>query len=364
MFELIAVEDYTLFYYNIILVTVVISFFHAFSLPLDDRKTTHTLTVLGYILLVFLVLYMGLRPVSAIYFGDMGRYARSFEGFAVGDEVQLGDDLLFTYITKLTASIMSVTMYFLLLAFLYVYPLYVASKKFFKEYWYYGFLMLVLSFTFWASGTNGMRNGLAASFFVLGLSAKNKLFRYVWFVTAVLLHKSLIIPTVAYFLTLKYTNTKTYMRIWFLAIPLSLIVGGFFESFLLGIGFGEEDRLQGYLTELDEAYENSKAGFRWDFLLYSATGVYAGWYYIFKKKFEDPVYVQMVNIYLIVNAFWILIIRANFSNRFAYLSWFMLAIIIIYPLLKVQFSNTQHRLIGKIIVLYFLFTYLLNVVLA
>ena len=39
-------------------------------------------------------------------------------------------------------------------------------------------------------------------------------------------------------------------------------------------------------------------------------------------------------IYLTANAFWILVIRSSFSNRFAYLSWFLMAIIIFYPFFK------------------------------
>ena len=105
------------------------------------------------------------------------------------------------------------------------------------------------------------------------------------------------------------------------------------------------------------------ASFRWDFLLYSATGVYAGWYYIIKKNFDDTFYIRLFNIYLIANAFWVLVIRANFSNRFAYLSWFMLGVIIIYPLLKQNFLSNQHRVIGGVLIIYFAFTYLMNVIL-
>lgn len=36
--------------------------------------------------------------------------------------------------------------------------------------------------------------------------------------------------------------------------------------------------------------------------------------------------------YLLTNTFWILIIRANFSDRFAYLSWFIYSVILLYPL--------------------------------
>jgi len=97
-------------------------------------------------------------------------------------------------------------------------------------------------------------------------------------------------------------------------------------------------------------------------LFYSAFGVFAGWYFIYKKRFEDPFYNQLLNTYLICNGFWILVIRANYSNRFAYLSWFMMGLVIIYPVLKKQLFKNQHWVIGKIIFAYFLFTYLMNVI--
>ena len=36
--------------------------------------------------------------------------------------------------------------------------------------------------------------------------------------------------------------------------------------------------------------------------------------------------------YILANTFWILVIRANFSDRFAYLSWFIYSAVLIYPL--------------------------------
>ncbi len=363
MFDLIAVENYTPYYYNMLLAVVLVTYIHTIAFQLDDPKVVRSMKLAGFILLFFIIFYMGVRPISGYYFGDMGRYARRFEGLQNGQYIESEDDVVFAYFMKFSAMVMQVETFFLLCAFLYVYPLYLVCVRFFKEYWYYGFLMLLLSFTFWSSGTNGMRNGLAATFFLLAISRKHKWSIYAWLLVAVFTHKSLMLPAAAYFLTTKYKNTKQYIYIWFLAIPLSLAVGGLFEQFFLSLGFGQEDRLQGYLTELDEGIAKGKSGFRWDFLLYSSVGVFSGWYFIIKKKFDDPIYTQMVNMYIISNAFWILIIKANFSNRFAYLSWFMLALIIIYPLLKVKFSYRQHRLIGQILVLYFLFTYVLNVLL-
>ncbi len=133
-------------------------------------------------------------------------------------------------------------------------------------------------------------------------------------------------------------------------------MGSLWIALFTSLGFGD-DRLADYLTPEDANVGNS---FRWDFLFHSAFAVVAGWYFIYKKKFEDKFYFQLLNTYLICNGFWILVIRADFSNRFAYLSWFMMALVIIYPFLKQNFFKNQHLLIGKIILVYFAFTYFMS----
>ena len=120
-----------------------------------------------------------------------------------------------------------------------------------------------------------------------------------------------------------------------------------------------------YLGSFNQASEGVElvAGFRWDFLLYSASGVFAGWYFIEKKGFQDALYQRLFNTYLIANGIWILIIRANYSNRFAFLSWFLLGLVIIYPLLKSKIFSRQHVVIVRIVFIYFSFCYLMNVIL-
>jgi hypothetical protein len=144
-----------------------------------------------------------------------------------------------------------------------------------------------------------------------------------------------------------------------------LLLGSILETFFLGIGLGEDVKLKGYLIESEEYQEQMSAvGFRWDFLLYSIIGVFTGMYFIYKKNFKDKFYTHIFNVYLLTNAIWILVIRANFSNRFAYLSWFMLGLIIIYPFLKYKFFDNQHKMIGRILLSYFLITYFLEFVLS
>lgn len=361
MDSIIPIQSYVAVYYNILLLVVFIVFVTSFQTPIYDSDNLKRKNIFGFFIFVFVLLYMGLRPLN-FRFGDMVVYAKSFNEYATGGNPDIIKDYVFNLFMKFCSQWFSLSTFFLICAFIYIYPLYSVSKKLFKAYWFYAFFMLVVSFSFWAYGTNGIRNGIASSFFLYAISRDKKIFSFLWILLAISLHKSMIIPAVAYVMTLFYSDTKKYIYFWLLCIPVSLAAGGFLENFFLVL-FGEEDqRISLYLGEFNEKSEGTilKLGFRWDFLIYSASGVFAGWYFIIKKKFDDKFYKQLFAIYLIVNGFWVLIIRANFNNRFAYLSWFMLAIIILYPLLKSNLFNKQHQLIGKIIFIYFILTYFLD----
>lgn len=364
MIDFIPLEIYAKVFFNFLLFIVLIIFLQSPSTPIQSNQNLKFKNFLGHFVLIVSSVYIGFRPISGLYFGDMGRYAISFTEYVNGANVVSDRDIFFEYFGKFCSGFMDTNAYFLTLALLYILPFYFVSKSFFKEYWFYAFLLFIASFSFWGAAVNGIRNGIATSFFLMGLTQKKNYTKYVWIFLAISFHKSLLIPTMVYFATLFYKNSKIYLLIWLFAIPLSFVAGSVFESFFLGFGFGDEGRLDGYLTELEEGIINSKVGFRWDFILYSATGVFAGYYYIFKKKYEDSMYSQLFNMYLLTNAFWILIIKANFSNRFAYLSWFMLPLVIIYPLLKKELFANHHATIGKIILAYYMFTYVLNVILA
>src|SRR5690606_22308445 len=157
--------------------------------------------------------------------------------------------------------------------------------------------------------------------------------------------------------------SKLYLWFWVISIPLSLAMGGFWQSLFAELMPGDDHRASTYLTGEVYAEQFSKTGFRWDFVLYSFVGVFAAWYYIFRMKLKDEFYVRLCNTYLLANGFWILVIRANFSNRFAYLSWFLLALVIFYPLLRQLLIKEQHKKIGIYLFLYFGFTFVMNVIL-
>ncbi|MFH6772695.1 EpsG family protein [Gaetbulibacter aestuarii] len=316
------------------------------------------LQITGYMTLIGLTLYLGLRPVSGRYFVDMATYYNYFQNYSLGAHVTSSKDVVFHYFMKFSSHFMTAHGFFLLMDIIYIYPLYLFSKKYFKQYWYYSFLVLIVSFSFYSYGTNGIRNGAATSLFVLGLCfPENKIKTGICFITAALFHKSLTLPIGAYLLTLMYNNPKTYLIAWLAAIPVSLVAGSVFVSLFSSLGF--DDRLAGYLTGQGNLDVPVYTGFRWDFIFYSSFAVFAGWYFIIKKGFHDTFYFKILNIYLICNAFWILVIRAPFSNRFAYLSWFLMGIVIMYPILKQPLFKNHQLFISKIITVYFLFTFLM-----
>lgn len=354
--SIIPLPFYTpLFYYTILV--LVLSVVLKLSIKGYTIKNQNKKEYASFILLLACTLYMGLRPISGYYFADMAQYNYYFELYASGAAIEGRSDILWSVFMKICSGIMSAKIFFLVCAVLYVFPLYYASKKWLGGNNYLLFLMLLASFSFWPYGTNGMRNGIATSLFILGISCRVRFWQFGLIGISYFVHGSMIVPIFAFILSRLYKNPRHYLIGWLLSIPFSLVLGSALELFFLSLGFND-DRLS-YLTDKQFSENFTSSGFRWDFLLYSSSAVYAGYYFIVKQKFKDPIYIQLCNIYLTANAFWILVIRASFSNRFAYLSWFLMAVIIFYPFLKKKHFKKQQQVLIYAILVYFGFTYLM-----
>lgn len=362
MFDWVAIESYTAIFYHVMLGATLLVVMQSLAVDYADKRSINSLSGLGVILLVFITLYMGLRPVS-LKFGDMGSYGAMFKRYQFGEPLREDADILFERFMQFCAQVMSMENFFLTVDVLYLLPMYLFAQKHGRDYWFFMFFMFLASFSFWTYGTNGIRNGLGTSMFIMGLYYynKRKLIMYGFFAAAFFMHRSTVIPIAAYIVTyFLLKRPRLILWIWLGAIPLSLAAGGFWEGLFGGFDF-TADRSAGYIGEGSEEFMDqfSRTGFRWDFLFYSSFGILAGWYFIFKKKVRDVFYTHIFGIYAIGNAFWILIIRAAFSNRFAYLSWFLMAPVIIYPLCKYKVSKDQYKVVGAIIFIYYLFTYAL-----
>lgn len=362
MFDWIPLEYYTSIHYHVLFVIALLITFHSILFDVKDEQSIHFFYSLGYVIVLLYLFYMGLRPIYNSYFGDSFIYAQAYHILQEGNQVNINKDYAFNYFMKFWSGFININSFFLLVDVLYILPCFLFSHKYFEKYWFFAMFMFLSSYSFWTYGTNGLRNGLGTSFFIMGLYFYDKKYwMYFWFVLGYFMHASIVIPIAAFIVSGLYKNPKIYLYIWLAAIPLSLAGGSFWSNLFTNLGF--EDRTEGYLTNSQDNLEQfSQTGFRWDFLLYSASAVFAGAYFILKKKIIDPFYIHVFGIYCIANAFWILVITAAFSNRFAYLSWFLMPVIFAYPMFRYRIWKEQYKIFGGILFLYFMFTYFMNVI--
>jgi hypothetical protein len=233
-------------------------------------------------------------------------------------------------------------------------------------------LLLVLSnFTFYGGAVNGLRSGLAASFMILAISFlvennnnnnNNKLIGVVIAVCSVSVHKSFYLPFICFlFCLLSRIGVKNAMKFYVCSIIISLIGGNSVSNLFLGLGF--DDRMDSYIGKeaSNMIYNNtfSHTGFRWDFLLFSVVPIVLGYYAVVIKKVKDKYYTLLINTYILANAFWVMVIRSSFSNRFASLSWFLYGIVIAYPLLNFKLYRNQNAVISFFLLGMIAFSYIL-----
>lgn len=355
--HLIPLEYYSFFYYHVCLVMVLCVLFFTQVNTGREIVSIPITKVWAAFICISVILFIGLRPLSGKHFVDMVSYGHMFNMVkGMPYEVNESMEWLYSWMNWVLAQYIELELFFLFCAAVYIGALWWACKRWFRGYYFYAFIICLGALSFWGYGVNGIRNGLSTSILLLAFSFSNQKWALAALCVAAMgIHHSILLPIVAFGMGYLYKNTRVILIGWLLAVPLSLVAGTYFEMFFASLGF--DDRLSGYIMneELNSSFASS--GFRWDFLIYSSIPVYLGYHYIFQKGFKDKLYIQLFNTYLISNAFWILIIRASFSNRFAYLSWFLIPIILIYPLLKKTIWNRQYAKIGLVIFCHFLFSY-------
>lgn len=335
-----------------------ILFFSVVSNSIRGQNAKHS-SISTTLFTIFLIIFIGLRPINGPgvwYYGDTVNYLSVFNHLAQGGYVESWKDPIFGYITEFFALHTSARTYLFFLAIFYIIPIYIACLRINKQNSYLLLLMIVVSLLFWTNGVNGLRAGIGSSLLFLGFTSKRvSIEQIVLFLLAIGFHESMLLPAGAYLLSILYSNSKVYIFFWLSSIVLSLTFGGFWENFFAS--FVDDDRFAGYLTGYVDPTLFSRSGFRWDFLIYSSIPVIAGYYYITHLGYTSVLYTRLFNTYLIANSFWILVIRANFSNRFAALSWFLLPIILIMPLLDSEKIQNSKGIVAAFLLLSYAFTY-------
>lgn len=315
-------------------------------------------------LLFFFVLFIGLRPVSGEYFVDMAAYAQYYTHIYEGTPFVFdinADNIIFQNLFAWWGSArLGYTSFFLFIAFIYFGAAYFGIRKLFPHHVLVAYLVFLAAFSTFSYATNGIKAGAAASLFILALGYRDNLKICVPLVLISLgFHHSMIMVVAAFIMTLFIKNPKFYFYMWIFCFLMAAAHVTSFAHFFSG--FTTEHGAE-YLLG-DGSNDGTKGGFRIDFILYSAVPVVIGWYAIFIKKLEwSHRYKNLLNLYLCLNGIWMLCMYANFTNRIAYMSWFLYPIVLIYPLLQEQWGENRYKVFNLALLGHLGFTVFMNIV--
>ena len=363
------IPDY-LYKWIYLIVCTLLCFFH--NAKLASYNGNNAISRFGYstkgsawLLLLFVAIFIGTRPLSK-YFTDMYYYAGAYQLKAFDDSSAGHGELVwntFQRICYYVFSMSSLTWIFLV-ALISLSCKYYACKNIFKENIYTAYLFVITAFYFWGSVTNIIRSDLALSLTLFGLSLiiKKKTWRDYIIPTIILLltayiHKSSVLLMVCFFASYYFVkDIRWAIGFWLLCVIMSLVNHAFFENLFIAMGF--DDRVERYLTGEDTIGVFSSSGFRWDFILYSIVPIVVGWFA--SKKTTDRTYSTLLNTYILANGFWVLVIRALFSDRFAGISWSIYGFVLALSLMKIDENKSQMKAVSIGLVCQILFLWIMN----
>lgn len=296
------------------------------------------------ILCLVLILFIGFRPHSSV-FGDTINYASWWKhipwkgNFDWHTSSKLFDNL-YNYMGSVFPD---ATLFFVLIATIYFSCMLIAVRKLFPANTLTVFLVCLAAFSTFSYGTNGIKAGAAASLFLVALAYRDNIVVSVIFLLLSWgFHHSMQLPVVAYVLTLIFKDNRVYMCGWLLCLLMATLHVSFFQELFTGL---TDESGASYLNSNLNNDWGGKSGFRLDFVLYSAMPVLMGYFVKYEYYLKDKLYDIMLNMYLVCNGVWMLCMYAQFTNRIAYLSWFMYPILLVYPCYAIK--DDSHPLVSN-----------------
>ena len=309
--------------------------------------------ILPFVFVIVLIFYIGRRPISS--FVDTWLYTLMFNLVQSGEWHELPPtEPFWSWIEDIFINLGTASDWLLCIAAFYIGGMALATYRWLPRHYMIGLIFCFTSFSFYTFATNGIRNGMATSIAMVAISlidTKNKsttstLIAIGLFVIAIQTHTSLVLTFGAAIVAFFMKGTKLSFRIWIACLILGFLFNGFFLLFFSWAS--EDERMIKYATSNNLEY--TKTYFRWDFVTYSALPIVVGYIATIKKKVSDGKYTFLLNTYIITNAIWLLICEINFSNRFAYLSWFLYPVVVAYPLCKFNMFKNQGAILGMVLI--------------
>ena len=295
------------------------------------------------VLTIFMIFFIGLRPISGKYFVDMAGTARIWNWWSQGNvyqyQWQYKNKIYDNLRSYMSTYGMPVEYFFFIIALIYFLCIYIACRKFFPKNTFFALLVYLIAFSTFSYATNGIKAGSAASIFLVALAYHENLKILIplslisWG-----FHHSMIMVLSCLIVVYFYRKAKFYFYFWIFAFIIAALHITIFQYF-----FARYDYDSGAAYLLKQMHGK---GFRLDFIAYSAVPVIIGYYIIFIKKIQSRKYNFLLNMYLMTNSIWMLCMYAEFTNRIAYLSWFIHPWVMIYPFLNEKISELQFKYVN------------------
>lgn len=371
-FSSIPAEIYQDFYTSFLFGLCFIVAIYYFTSQNNDniRRNLPFTQLVALVLSILIIFFVGFRPVSSV-FVDMGLYVHTYnnilDGYNVPEDSR-GEWLFYAFGNLCKRNGLSDVMYIFLMDVGYFGLMFVTCWRLMRRNLFVALLFCFASFSCFTYGVNGMRNGMACSIVMLSITFLSegtwkKVIAIILMYLAYSFHHSTALPSFCALSAMLFVkNTRYAIYFWIASIFISLVAGNLVTEMFVNLGF--DDRMEQYanLDEFGEVMEssNEKAGFRIDFILYSIMPIIMVWYITIKRNFKDLTYHIIATTYILANAFWIMVIRSEQSNRFAYLSWFIYPLVIAYPLLRMNIWEDQDKKTGIILLLYSSFTFFMH----
>lgn len=358
---MIPAQSYYTIYLILVTIITLITYFKYdkkngnITYPLNKRKKDGT-----FILAILMVLFIGYRPANFV-FVDMMNYINFYHALYEGNVFVFdkeAENLLFdNYFAWVGSQNLGTTFFFVSIAAIYFICTYIACKRMFPRDTLAAYLVFLAAFSTFSYGTNGIKAGAAASIFLLAMSYRENLKICVPLILVSWgFHHSMIMPIVAYLLTLIYKNSKIYFAAWCLCLLIAVFHITFFQQLFADILSDSGDTGANYLNAVDNEW-GRRTDFRIDFVIYSAMPILVGYWAVYKKKLHlSKLYTCLLNLYMTLNGTWMLCMYANFTNRIAYLSWFLYPIVLIYPYLNENWGPTRYKDFSKVMLAHLGFT--------
>lgn len=316
-------------------------------------------------LIMFMVFFIGLRPISGLYFMDMANYVEDYHAFYEGVQFRFdfsSQNLIFdNYLAWVGSMRLGTRFFFMTIAIIYFVGAYLGIRRLFPTHRLAAYLVFLAAFSTFSYGTNGIKAGAAASLFIWAMGYRGNL---IVCIPLVLLswgfHHSMQLPVAAFVLTWFYKNPKWYYYTWVFCMLMAFLHVEFFAN--LFAGYSDESGSR-YLAGAETGQEGTKGGFRLDFILYSVMPIVVGYIMEMKRKIRiSEIYRDLLHLYICINGIWMLCMYGEFTNRIAYLSWFLYPVVLIYPFLYENWGPNKYRLFAKVMLYHLGFTIFMEMV--